>query len=140
MSSISSSTCASREIFVTRSAQTSPSLRAHAPPAANVIASVSVRTRSGAASASSCAIAPPIDTPSRWNESSSSASASASASRAMSAISYGPSAIDDRPTSRLSKITVRWPAEKAGTWSIQATVSAASPMTQSSGSPSPWTS
>ena len=77
----------SRELRSTRAAQTSPSLRAHAPPEAKLTASVSVRTRSGAASATSWAIAPPIETPSRWNESSSSASASASASRAMSAIS-----------------------------------------------------
>ncbi len=62
------------------------SVRPQRPADAYVTASVSVRMRSGAASAISCAIAPPIDTPSRWNESSSSASASASASRAMSSI------------------------------------------------------
>ena len=66
------------------------SARAHAPPRANVIARVSVRTRSGAASATSCAIAPPIEMPRRWKDSSSSASASANASPAMSATSYSP--------------------------------------------------
>ncbi|MEA2379841.1 MAG: hypothetical protein QOD13_3748, partial [Thermoleophilaceae bacterium] len=49
-------------------------------------------------------------------------------------------AIEDWPTSRLSKMIVWWVPEKAGTWSIQASVSADSPITQSSGSPSPWTS
>jgi hypothetical protein len=58
----------------------------------------------------------------------------------MSEISYGPLASDERPTSRLSKITVRCRAEKAGTCSIQESVSADSPVTQSSGSPSPWIS
>ena len=60
---------------------------AQAPPAGKVTARVRVRTRSGAASASSWEMAPPMETPSRWKESSSRASASASASLAMSAIS-----------------------------------------------------
>ena len=87
LSSISSSIRSSYVSLRTRSPQTSLSLRAQAPPAGKVTASVRVRTRSGAASAISWAIAPPIETPSRWKESSSSASASASASAAMSAIS-----------------------------------------------------
>ncbi len=127
-------------ILWTRAPQTSLSLRAQAPPAAKVTDSVSVRTRSGAWQATSCAIAPPIEYPSRWNESSSSASASASVSRAMSAISYGPPACDERPTSRLSKMTVRWAAEKAGSWRVQATASVARPCTHRRGSPSPCSS
>jgi hypothetical protein len=58
----------------------------------------------------------------------------------MSRISYVPSAIDERPTSRLSKTTVRCREEKVGIWGSQASVSAASPITHRSGSPSPCTS
>ena len=45
--------------------------------------------------------------------------------------------MEDWPTSRLSKMTVRWRAAKAGTCSVHAVVSAARPITASSGSPSP---
>ena len=47
-SSMSSSTCCSRLICITRAPQTSAILRAYAPLVANVTASVSVRARSGA--------------------------------------------------------------------------------------------
>ena len=58
----------------------------------------------------------------------------------MSAMVYPGSAIDDWPTSRLSKITVRCSAAKAWIWGIHTSVSQLRPLTQSSGSPSPWIS
>ena len=53
--------CSSWLILWTRDAQLSLSERAQAPPDANVTDSVSVRMRSGAWQATSCAIAPPIE-------------------------------------------------------------------------------
>ena len=111
------------------------------PPQAQVTASVRVLTRSGAASATSWEIVPPIETPSRWKRSSPRWSASASVSAAMSRISYASSTYSERPMSRLSKTTVRMRSENAGTLKTQAWLSAASPITHSSaGSPSPWSS
>ena len=104
-------------------------------------ASVSVRTRSGAAIAISCAIAPPME----HAEQVEGVELERVGERERVAGHVGDlvGPVGHRragPTSRLSKITVRCAAEKAGTWGSQASVSADRPMTQSSGSPSPWTS
>ena len=66
-----------------------------------------LRTRSGCASASSCAIAPPIDDPTTCGRSSPTSSMSAIVSAAKSPIANGPSGVADRPTPRLSKVVTR---------------------------------
>ena len=64
--------------------------------------STSLRTRSGASSATSWAIIPPIDIPNTSARSIASASSSATASAASPAVVYGPGVTLDAPPPRLS--------------------------------------
>lgn len=89
-----------------RKATVSGSITASGPPAW-VQPSRSERTRSGAVSASSWAIRPPIETPKTCAEPTPAASRTAAASAAIVSIAHGPVGTSERPTPRLSRVSTR---------------------------------
>ncbi len=74
-------------------------------PLTNVQSNARLAMRSGARSAISCAMRPPIECPTRWNASIFSASMIASASEAIASMLSTPGPGADRPMPRLSKAT-----------------------------------